>query len=330
VSPNLTAERRVVVERVLLVGAQPVAETPIAEDPTLPARGRTSNVVDLRAHPSSNRPLAWIPLGRVREGGSPLAARLVRLAGMVIVADAETDADLDALIEACSSSTRPAALVGAAGLALALARRLGLATARVDPPAGEAAGSSSPAASIPATAPPGRGPRATRGLMVLATPDAPPQADRAGAVAELVRPGARPARRRAHRCRDRQPGGETLVALYHRVGAERLDLEGAPRVRGLALGRAARTGPRAAGRRHQGRRLRRAGPLRQPRAGRPWHEAADPGVTMGDPAAWAPRSSRAPVPSPPCRARGRPVVIGAASAMSARWRSSPRPSACTP
>jgi len=31
-------------------------------------------------------------------------------------------------------------------------------------------------------------------------------------------------------------GGETLVALYHALGAERLDLEGAPRP-GLALGR---------------------------------------------------------------------------------------------
>src|SRR3989442_6309651 len=52
--------------------------------------------------PQIDRPLAWIPLGRVREGGPALAARLVRLAGMVIVADAETDADLDALIEARS------------------------------------------------------------------------------------------------------------------------------------------------------------------------------------------------------------------------------------
>src|SRR6266850_908183 len=129
VCPTLPAERRVVVERVLLVGAQPVAETPIAEDPTFPRAAGTSNVVDL-LRPQLDRPFAWIPLGRVREGGSPLAARLVRLAGMVIVADAETDADLDALIEAVLELDAPPLLVGAAGLALALARRLGLATAR--------------------------------------------------------------------------------------------------------------------------------------------------------------------------------------------------------
>src|SRR5204862_230569 len=87
VCPALPAEHRVVVERVLLVGAQPVAETPIAEDPTFPRAAGTSNIVDL-LRPQLDRPFAWIPLGRVREGGSPLAARLVRLAGMVIVADA--------------------------------------------------------------------------------------------------------------------------------------------------------------------------------------------------------------------------------------------------
>ena len=77
VCPALPAEHRVVVERVLLVGAQPVAETPIAEDPTFPRAAGTSNVVDL-LRPQLDRPFAWIPLGRVREGGSPLAARLVR------------------------------------------------------------------------------------------------------------------------------------------------------------------------------------------------------------------------------------------------------------
>jgi uncharacterized protein YgbK (DUF1537 family) len=99
VCPALPAEHRVVVERVLTVGAVPVAETPFAEDPTFPRASGSSNVVDL-LRPQLDRPLAWIPLGRVREGGSPLTARLGRLAGMVIVADAETDADLDALVEA--------------------------------------------------------------------------------------------------------------------------------------------------------------------------------------------------------------------------------------
>src|SRR5205085_1333260 len=83
----------------LFAARGPVPETAIAEDPTCPRASGSSNVVDL-LRPQLDRPLAWIPLGRVREGGSALTARLVRLAGMVIVADAETDADLDALIEA--------------------------------------------------------------------------------------------------------------------------------------------------------------------------------------------------------------------------------------
>src|SRR5947207_9179988 len=97
VCPALPAEQRVVVERVLMVGVVPVAETPIAEDPTFPRAAGSSNVVDvLRCQ--IDRPLAWIPLGRVREGGAGLVSRLGRLAGMVIVADAETDADLDSLV----------------------------------------------------------------------------------------------------------------------------------------------------------------------------------------------------------------------------------------
>src|SRR5438046_1680938 len=189
VCPALPSEHRVVVERVLTVGAVPVAETAIAEDPTFPRAAGTSNVVDL-LRPQLDRPFAWIPLGRVREGGRPLTARLVRLAGMVIVADAETDADLDTLVEAVLELDAPPLLVGAAGLALALARRLGLAAARVDPPAGErwliVAGSQHPATRRQVEA------ARDAGLMVLATPDAP-QADRARAGAEpAVRRDSRP------------------------------------------------------------------------------------------------------------------------------------------
>jgi D-threonate/D-erythronate kinase len=151
---------------------------------------------------------------------------------MVIVADAETDADLEKLVEAVLELDTPPMLVGAAGLALALARRLGLAAARVDPPAGERwliiAGSRHPATRRQVDA------AREAGLTVLATPDAP-QPDRSAAVTELA------AQARARLERERfdvvlVTGGETLVALYHALGAERLDLEGAPRP-GLALGR---------------------------------------------------------------------------------------------
>src|SRR5437773_12271947 len=108
---------------------------------------------------------------------------------MVIVADAETDADLDTLVEAVLELDSPPLLVGAAGLALALARRLGLAAARVDPPTRErwliVARSQHPAPRRPAAA------AREAGLAVLATPDAP-QADRAGAVTDLAAPAAAP------------------------------------------------------------------------------------------------------------------------------------------
>src|SRR5207248_3115185 len=143
----------------------------------------------------------------------------------------QIDADLDALIEAVLELDAPPLLVGAAGLALAFARRLGLAAASVDPPAGErwliVAGSRHPATRRQIEA------AREAGLTLLATPDAP-QADRAGAVTELA------AQARARLEAERfdvvlVTGGETLVALYPALGAERLDLEGAPRP-GLALG----------------------------------------------------------------------------------------------
>src|SRR5262249_56516936 len=89
VCPALPAEHRVVVERVLTVGAVPIAETPFADDPTFPRVSGSSNVVDL-LRPQLDRPLAWIPLGRVREGASALAARLVRLSRLALLAGAPT------------------------------------------------------------------------------------------------------------------------------------------------------------------------------------------------------------------------------------------------
>jgi uncharacterized protein YgbK (DUF1537 family) len=208
-----------------------VAETPIADDPTFPRATGSSNIVDL-LRPQLDRPLAWIPLGRVHAGGAALTARLGRLSGMVIVADAETDADLDALAEALCEMDAPPLLVGAAGLALALARRLGLAAPRVDPPSGDrwliVAGSRHPATRRQIEA------ARDAGLTVLATPDAAQ-----GEPAEAA--GALAAQARARLDAERfdvvlVTGGETLVALYRALGAERLDLEGAPRP-GLALGR---------------------------------------------------------------------------------------------
>ena len=117
VCPAFPAQRRVVLDRVLLVGGVPVAETPIARDPQFP--GGASSVIDL-LRPQLDRALAWIPIDQLRAGGEALAARVRRLAGTAIIADAETDADLDALVEAAFAVTPAPLLVGSAGLESAL------------------------------------------------------------------------------------------------------------------------------------------------------------------------------------------------------------------
>ena len=227
---TLPAERRVVVDRVLSVGSVPVAETPMAADPDFPAATGSSSVVDL-LRPQLDRPLAWISLDKVRGSRTALSEQLGRLSGTVVVADAETEDDLDALADAALAQPRAPLLVGAAGLAHALARRLDLLAPRVEVPAGErwliVAGSLHPATR--------RQIELARegGLTVLATPDAP--ADRATAVVELV------ALARERLEAERYDvvlvtGGETAVALYRALGAERIDLDGAPRP-GLAMGR---------------------------------------------------------------------------------------------
>jgi uncharacterized protein YgbK (DUF1537 family) len=228
VCPAFPAQGRVVLDRVLLVGGEPVAATPIGRDPRFP--GGSSSVVDL-LRPQLDRALAWIPIDQLRAGPTALAARLRRLAGTVIVADAETDGDLDALVEAALAVDPTPLLVGAAGLAHALAARMGLAPERTDlPPGGQwlvVAGSLHPATRRQL-----REARAA-GLTVLATPEQP-ASDGGDALARLVE--------RAVAALQRETwdllvvtGGETAVALWTALGAERLELVGAP-APGLAFG----------------------------------------------------------------------------------------------
>ena len=226
--PALPAQRRVVLDRVLLVDGVPVAETAIGRDPHFP--GGSSSVVEL-LRPQLDRALAWIPIDQLRAGPEALAARVRRLAGAVIIADAETDADLDALAEATLAVTPPPLLVGAAGLARALALRLGLLGERAELPSGGrwliVAGSAHPATRRQVQE------ARAAGLTVLATPERR-AADRGDAVARLA------AQAVAAIERERWDlvvvtGGETAVALWSALGAERLDLIGAP-APGLALG----------------------------------------------------------------------------------------------
>jgi uncharacterized protein YgbK (DUF1537 family) len=228
VCPAFPAQGRVVLDRVLLVGGVPVADSPIGRDPQFTGSG--SSVVEiLRAQ--LDRALAWIPIDQLRAGPEPLAARLGRLAGTTIVADAETDADLDALVDAALAVSPAPLLVGAAGLARALASRLGLLAERAEvPPGGRwliVAGSRHPATRRQL-----REARAA-GLTVLATAERAADG-RPDALGRLVE--------QAVTALERErwdgvivTGGETAAALWGALGAERIDLVGAP-APGLALG----------------------------------------------------------------------------------------------
>jgi uncharacterized protein YgbK (DUF1537 family) len=228
VCPAFPAQRRVVLDRLLLVGGVPVAETSIARDPQFP--GVSSSVVDL-LRPQLDRALAWIPIDQLRAGTEALAGRVGRLSGTVIVADAETDADLDALVEAALAAAPAPLLVGSAGLARALAARLGLLGERAELPAGSrwlvVAGSLHPATRRQVRE------ARTAGLTVLATPERA-TGDRAEALAHLVD--------QALAALQREPwdlvvvtGGETAVALWTALAADGLDLAGVP-APGLAFG----------------------------------------------------------------------------------------------
>jgi uncharacterized protein YgbK (DUF1537 family) len=222
--PAFPAQGRTVLDRRLLVDGRPVAETALARDPDFTLR--SSDVVEaLRA--TTARPIEWCPLAALRRDGPRVPA------GAIVVCDAETDADLDR-VAAAGLGVSPAApvLVGSAGLAGALARRLGLVAAPPAIPPGLGwlivAGSRHPATAAQVAAIRARGAR-------IVTPPESLAADRPAVAAELAR--------QARKIVDTEPvdlvavtGGDTAVALYRELDAERIALLGAP-VPGLALGR---------------------------------------------------------------------------------------------
>ena len=230
------------------VGAEIVAllqatRTPSAVTcPAFPSEGRTvldrvlrvdgtaaAHVVDL-IRSESDRPLAWIPLAEVRAGVAALAVRLARLAGMIAVADAETDDDLDTIVGAALALDPVPLLAGSAGLAQPLAERLGLHAGCATLPGGRwliVAGSLHPTTRRQIAA------AGRAGLLVLATAEAG-QADGGDAAATLAREAASLL---ATESFDLIVliGGDTAVAFYRTLGAVRIDLVGAPGP-GLALG----------------------------------------------------------------------------------------------
>ena len=211
--PAFPAQGRVVFDRRLFVDGVPAA-----------------HVADA-LRPEIDRPLAWIPLAEVRAGAAALAARLGRLAGMIVVADAETDTDLQALVDAALAVEPPPLLAGSAGLARPLAARLGCLAGPASLPAGRwliVAGSLNPATRRQVV-------EARRaGLRVLATPEHA-DGDRTRVAAALAAEAARVLARESFDLVV-VTGGETALALYRALGATRIDLVGAPGP-GLALGR---------------------------------------------------------------------------------------------
>lgn len=228
-TPAFPAQGRTVLDRILLVDGLPITETTLVREREFP-RADTANVVDLLRR-ELDRPLAWIPIDQVRAGPVALTARLQRLAGTVAVADAETDDDLTALVNAALALATPPLLIGAAGLARALAARLGLLAESVElPPARRwliVAGSRHPVTRAQIAM------AREAGMQVLTTSesDAP----------EPARVAARLADEAKHVLeRDAVDivavtGGLTAVALYRALQAERFDLAGPPRP-GLAFG----------------------------------------------------------------------------------------------
>jgi uncharacterized protein YgbK (DUF1537 family) len=227
-TPAFPAQGRTVLDRILLVDGIPIADTALRRDPEFP-RLDTSNVVDL-VRPGLDRPLAWIPIAEVRSGPVSLAARLERLGGTVAVADAETDEDLGALVDAALASAPAPLLIGAAGLARALAARLGLLAEGVALPRGRwliVAGSRHPVSRAQIAA------ARAAGMRVLASADVG-TGDGERVVRELAREAQRALAREAFDV-VAVTGGQTAVALYRALEAERIDLLGAPSP-GLAFG----------------------------------------------------------------------------------------------
>ncbi len=187
-----------------MIDGVPIMETAFRRDPELP-RSDSGNVIDI-LRPVLDRPLAWIPLDQVRAGLNALSARLVRLRGTVAIADAETDADLAALVDAALAIEASPLLVGSAGLARALAARLGLLIEHVPLPS------------------------VGRWLIV------------AGSRHPATRRQVETARAAARRALDQErfdlvavTGGGTAIRLFEALGAERFDLVGPP-APGLAFG----------------------------------------------------------------------------------------------
>ncbi|MFO7266038.1 MAG: four-carbon acid sugar kinase family protein [Limnochordales bacterium] len=124
VCPAFPENGRVVVGGCLLVGGEPVARTALRRDPVAPVRD--SSLAALLAA-QSRRPVHHVGVDLLDEGAAALAERLgalLRGGEGVVVVDAVTASDLEAIVQATAAVREQVLLVGSAGLALPLAREL--------------------------------------------------------------------------------------------------------------------------------------------------------------------------------------------------------------
>ena len=266
VCSSFPALGRTVTGGVLCVDGLPAHTSAIGRDPAYP--GATSVVTDILRRGAA-RPVRHLSLESVRGGSAALKAALRRAAGGIIAADAETEADLDALAAAGIASP-DVILAGSAGLAQFVARHLGHAGSAAPMPGGRAwlivAGSLHPvtraqihaleAAGVPGAVVDERSEPDTRALaaelgegrpvfLATADGDAPTAAARRGMAVALAATAAR-LLEQARPDLVAVSGGDTAHALMGALGADHIELTGAP-ASGLGLGelvtRAARSLP---------------------------------------------------------------------------------------
>jgi uncharacterized protein YgbK (DUF1537 family) len=222
--PAFPAQGRTVVDGVLRIDGTPVGETALARGPDF--RLASSDLATGLQRDTTRLVVAW-GLGAVRDGS---VAGAGYPAGGIAIADATTDEDLDRVVTAVLGATPSPLLAGSAGLAGALARRLGLGGVAPAIPAGArwliVAGSTHPATSAQVAA------VGDRAHVVIASDEV--SRDRSAVARELAV--------RARRVIDDRAvdvvavtGGDTAIALFRELGGERIDLLGAPGP-GLALG----------------------------------------------------------------------------------------------
>ena len=252
VCPAFPAQGRTIVQGRLAVHGIPAHESAVGRDPDYP--GRTSSLLDILSQGSS-LPVSLLPLEEVRGPRDRLWRTVGEQRGLV-AADAETDADLDALAGAARGHDG-VFLAGSAGLARAAATASGQATSVVPMPKPGAwlvvAGSRHPAtraqlALLEASGVAGVKLDETQELdsarivaeilagrpAFVASGDAPVEpraqvADRLAALVRVILAKAAPALVVL-------TGGETAIAVMRALHARRLELDGAP-APGLALGR---------------------------------------------------------------------------------------------